>query len=51
VKLILPYHNLQETPVETFLADKLAEAEKMGGDIAKLAVMPKDYNEVLTCRR
>lgn len=48
VKLILSYHNFQETPAERFLADKLAEAEKMGGDIAKIAVMPKDYNDVLT---
>lgn len=48
VKLIFSYHNFQETPAEEFLAGKLAEAEKTGADIAKIAVMPKDYNDVLT---
>lgn len=48
VKLILSYHNFQETPAEELLAGKLAEAEKKGADIAKIAVMPKDYHDVLT---
>ena len=48
VKLMLSYHNFAETPDENILAGKLAEAEKMGGDIAKIAAMPKDYNDVLT---
>ena len=48
VKLILSYHNFQETPAGEFLAEKMTEAEKMGADIAKVAVMPKDYHDVLT---
>ena len=48
VKLILSYHNFQATPNQEFLAEKLTLAEEMGGDIAKIAVMPQDYNDVLT---
>ncbi|MBU1566914.1 MAG: type I 3-dehydroquinate dehydratase [Proteobacteria bacterium] len=47
-KLILSHHNFQETPGETFIVGKLLEAQTAGADIAKLAVMPKDYTDVLT---
>ena len=47
-KLILSYHNFDETPDETFIHDKLVMAQDLGADIAKLAVMPKDYADVLT---
>ncbi len=46
-KLILSHHNFQETPGESFLVDKLLEAQEAGADIAKLAVMPKNYADVL----
>ncbi len=48
VKLILSYHNFRETPSEESLAAKLKEAERLGADIAKIAVMPNDYGDVLT---
>lgn len=48
VKLILSYHNFATTPDETFLIDKLIEGQNLGGDISKLAVMPKNYSDVLT---
>lgn len=48
VKLILSYHNFDETPDETFILDKLVNAQKMGADIAKLAAMPKNHQDVLT---
>lgn len=48
VKCILSYHNFQATPAEALLIGKLEEAEKEGGDIAKIAVMPNDYSDVLT---
>ncbi len=48
VKLILSYHNFQETPGEQFICTKLVEAQLKGADIAKLAVMPKNYGDVLT---
>ena len=51
VKLILSYHNFKETPDRDFLAEKLTLAGKMGGDIAKIAVMPQDSNDVLTLLR
>lgn len=47
-KLIFSYHNFDETPDASFIHDKLVRAQEMGADIAKLAVMPKDYAEVLT---
>ena len=46
--LILSYHNFNDTPDESFICEKLLEAQEMGADIAKLAVMPKDYADVLT---
>jgi 3-dehydroquinate dehydratase-1 len=48
VALILSYHNFKETPDETFIYDKLLAAYEAGSDIPKLAVMPKDYADVLT---
>ena len=46
-KLIFSYHNFNDTPDEAVIHDKLAKAQQMGADIAKLAVMPKDYADVL----
>lgn len=46
-KLIFSYHNFDDTPDEAFIYDKLVMAQEMGADIAKLAVMPKDYADVL----
>lgn len=48
VSLILSYHNFKETPSEAFIYSKLAEAQKAGADISKVAVMPKHYGDVLT---
>ena len=47
-KLIISYHNFNETPDETFIYDTLVRAQELGADIVKLAVMPKDYADVLT---
>jgi len=47
-KLILSYHNFDETPDEPFILEKLVKAQEMGADIAKLAAMPKNYEDVLT---
>jgi 3-dehydroquinate dehydratase I len=48
VHTILSYHNFNETPGEDFILDRLSAARKLGGDVAKVAVMPKDYKDVLT---
>lgn len=47
VKLILSYHDFEQTPSESSILSKLAEAQDAGADISKLAVMPKDYGDVL----
>ncbi len=47
VKLIFSYHNFLDTPEESFIYAKLVEAQDKGADIAKLAVMPNSYGDVL----
>ena len=47
-KLIFSHHNFVDTPDENFIHDKLVQAQEMGADIAKIAVMPKNYADVLT---
>jgi 3-dehydroquinate dehydratase-1 len=46
-RLIFSYHNFDQTPDEAFIFDKLVQAQEMGADVAKVAVMPKDYKDVL----
>jgi 3-dehydroquinate dehydratase-1 len=45
---ILSYHNFGYTPGVEFLVQRFLEAERLGGDIAKVAVMPRDRDDVLT---
>ena len=47
-KLILSYHNFNDTPETAVLLQTLAQARQMGADIAKAAVMPHGPNDVLT---
>jgi 3-dehydroquinate dehydratase-1 len=46
-RLIFSYHNFDQTPDETFIFNKLVQAQETGADIAKVAVMPKNYKDVL----
>jgi 3-dehydroquinate dehydratase-1 len=48
VKLILSYHNFNDTPGESYIYSKLVEGQLAGADISKLAVMPKSFADVLT---
>ena len=48
VKLILSYHNFDHTPDPDALLKTLQDAEQSGADIAKIAVMPKNGQDVLT---
>jgi len=48
VKLILSNHNFTETPTESFICEVLNRAQERGADIAKIAVMPNCYADVLT---
>jgi 3-dehydroquinate dehydratase-1 len=48
ILLVASYHNFQSTPDAAALVAKFAEAERLGGDIAKVAVMPRGAQDVLT---
>ena len=47
-RVILSYHNFGYTPGIDFLVQRFLEAERLGGDVAKVAVMPRDRADVLT---
>lgn len=47
-QLILSHHNFTETPTESFIVDTLVSAGEKGAGIAKIAVTPKEYGDVLT---
>jgi 3-dehydroquinate dehydratase I len=46
-RLILSYHNFGYTPGVDFIVQRLLEAERLGADVAKVAVMPRDRQDVL----
>ena len=48
VGMIMSYHNFQATPDAADLVAKVIEMERCGADIAKMAVMPKNPEDVLT---
>jgi 3-dehydroquinate dehydratase-1 len=48
IAMIMSYHNFQFTPEPAVLDAKFVEAERLGADVAKVAVMPKDPQDVLT---
>ena len=48
IPLILSYHNFQETPPAEFLADIMRQQITSGAGIAKIAVMPKTAEDVLS---
>jgi len=47
-RVILSYHNFGYTPGRDFLVQRFLEAERLGGDVAKVAAMPRDRMDVLT---
>lgn len=48
IKLVLSFHNFTGTPTLETLMSKFLMAEQLGGDVAKVAVMPRDPSDVLT---
>lgn len=46
-KVILSFHNFESTPEESVILERLQRAQEMGADIAKVAVTPKNYRDVL----
>jgi 3-dehydroquinate dehydratase-1 len=47
-QLILSFHDFERTPTAEVLGQRFAQAEKMDADVAKVAVMPRDMQDVLT---
>ncbi|MGM8211254.1 type I 3-dehydroquinate dehydratase [Virgibacillus sp. W0430] len=45
-KLILSYHNFSETPNKAEIIERAKQAESLGADIAKFAVMPNSKEDV-----
>jgi len=48
VQLVLSFHNFSCTPEPGAIAAKFLRAEQLGADVAKVAVMPQDLDDVLT---
>ena len=48
IQLVLSFHNFLATPSHQELCAKFALAQSLGGDIAKVAVMPQRLEDVLT---
>ncbi|HET9339413.1 MAG TPA: type I 3-dehydroquinate dehydratase [Casimicrobiaceae bacterium] len=46
-RLILSYHNFSYTPARDLLVERFLEAERMGADVAKVAAMPRDRDDVI----
>lgn len=47
IGMIMSYHNFQMTPDAATLDSKFQAAQRLGGDVAKVAVMPKNVQDVL----
>jgi 3-dehydroquinate dehydratase I len=47
IKVIVSAHYFEETPDEATILSRLTGAQKVGAHIAKVAVMPKNYQDVL----
>jgi len=47
-RLILSYHNFGYTPGRDLLVERFLEADRLGADVAKVAVMPRDRTDVIT---
>jgi 3-dehydroquinate dehydratase-1 len=48
ITLVLSFHNFSLTPALETLVAKFLAAEQLGADVAKVAVMPRDLDDVLT---
>jgi len=51
VGLVLSFHDFQETPPLEVLNQRFRQAEALGADVAKVAVMPRGMADVLTLLR
>ena len=46
--LVLSFHDFERTPELDILTQRFAQAERLGADVAKVAVMPRGMEDVLT---
>lgn len=46
-KIIASYHNFEFTPEPEILFEKITEAQRLNADVAKIAVMPQNLQDVL----
>jgi 3-dehydroquinate dehydratase-1 len=47
VQLILSFHDFKGTPAQDVLERRFAQAQQSGADVAKVAAMPRDMQDVL----
>ena len=47
VRVILSFHDFKRTPPVKAMRDRFVQAERLGADMAKVAVMPRDRDDVL----
>jgi 3-dehydroquinate dehydratase I len=48
IELILSFHDFERTPGADRLNQRFAQAQRLGADVAKVAVMPRSMEDVLT---
>jgi 3-dehydroquinate dehydratase-1 len=48
IKLVLSFHNFSFTPGLETLGQRFLQAEQLGADVAKVAVMPRNLEDLLT---
>ncbi|MFO1413151.1 MAG: type I 3-dehydroquinate dehydratase [Burkholderiales bacterium] len=48
IVLVASFHNFKATPDKAALLDRFTRAQQLGGDVAKVAVMPTGPDDVLT---
>ena len=48
IGLVLSFHNFQSTPSQDVLSQRFAQAQQLGADVAKIAVMPQHLQDVLS---
>lgn len=48
ITLVLSFHDFSDTPGLEILAGKFLQADQLGADVAKVAVMPRNLDDVLT---
>jgi 3-dehydroquinate dehydratase-1 len=46
IPLVLSFHDFQRTPADDALAARFAQAQRLGADVAKVAVMPQSMEDV-----